>query len=162
MVINLACCTMVCWGLFVQMHIRVAKKPLPPIPSIGLTTVPGALGYQFVRVEMFAASLMWAEAKSGVDSELAVTYRAELADARARIDRLQRVIDASGDDALRAEADRRIAQCLREYREGLTMTPMERYERVKRMQEKFAFGIALSAWTHWVGLVRTIWEFYFE
>ena len=160
MVINLACCTMVCWGLFVQMHIRVAKKPLPPIPSIGLTTVPGALGYQFVRVEMFAASLMWAEAKSGVDSELAVAYRAELADARVRIDRLQRVIDASGDADLRAEAERRIARCLSEYREGLTMTPMQRYERAKRMQEETDRNIAERKRTHKERTERRIQEYF--
>jgi len=124
------------FGVLVPELARINKKPLPPIPTLGLTLVPVTLGYQFVRVEMFTSALKSAVEKSGPDCELAVSYRAELTDARARIDRLQRIIDASGDAVLRTESERRIAQCLSEYREGLTMTPMQRYERAKRMHEE--------------------------
>ncbi len=135
MLINIACCTMVCWGLFVQQQLRLAKKPLPPIPSLELRLVPSNLAHQFVRVEMFTAGLKVAEAKSGADSEPAVTFRAELADARAQIDRLERVIESSGDVVLRANSDAMIADRLRYYRDGLSMTPMQLLERNDRMRE---------------------------
>ena len=64
MMINIACFTLIFSGLLAPEQSRRARKPLPPIPSIGLRLVPVTLGYQFVQVEITSAALKRAEAKS--------------------------------------------------------------------------------------------------
>lgn len=131
MLVNLAFCTLVCWGLSVQQP-DFAKNLKPFIPPTGLAIVPSELASENLRSEIIAYGLRWAVAKSGADSEMAVTYRSKLVEVRTRIDRLSSILAASGDEALRAEADKLTEKRLREFREG----PLQRLEHVRRLLDE--------------------------
>ena len=113
-----------------------AKKASPSIPVRGLGIAPIKLAAETVNAEMLRSHHTRAVERFGADSELAKTLGSELVRTRASIDRYARLIESSGDVALREKANVMIDERLRHYREGLTMTPIQLLERAKRDQEE--------------------------